>query len=428
MMFLRPVFAHLATGMVLFIAASLLIGALMNPGTSSAQSLDEIRSQIADHNKEIQELEREIAGYQRQLNALGGQKQTLQTSISSLDTQRAKLTAQIRNTQTKINAQNLMLVDLRAQIDDSEETISIEKQALAQTIRKMSVADDESLVEQLFSSSSLTEAWTAADQMAAFNIAVHDHSISLAAIKEELEGQEEKVSESKQQLSMLSSDLSGQRGSLDATKAAKAELLNQTKAQEASYQALIAQKRAEQASFQSALFNLSSLLKQADTTTVPAPGKGTLRWPLDSIRVTQEFGRTVDSGRLYASGTHDGMDFAAAVGTPVRAALAGTVQEINQGAVQNCQYGKWVIIKHNNGLTTLYAHLSSIDVSKGSSVASGQIIGSAGMTGYATGPHLHFTVYNSSALSFKQYTCRSGPTVTIPIAPPNGYLNPRAYL
>jgi murein DD-endopeptidase MepM/ murein hydrolase activator NlpD len=428
MMFLRSVFGHLVTGTVLFVAASFLMGALLNPGSTSAQSLDEIREQIADHNKQIQELEKEIAGYQRQLNSLGSQKQTLQTSISSLDTQRSKLTAQIRNTQTKIDAQNLILMDLRAQITDSEETISLERQALAETIRKMSVADDASLVEQLFSSSSLTEAWTAADQMAAFNIAVHDHSINLAAIKEELEGQEEQVNASKQQLAMLSSDLSGQRGSLDATKAAKAELLNQTKAQEASYQALINQKRAEQASFQSALFSLSSMLKQADTTTVPAPGKGTLRWPLDSIRITQQFGITADSGRLYASGSHDGMDFAAAVGTPVRAALAGTVQEINHGAVQNCQYGKWVIVKHNNGLSTLYAHLSSIDVTKGSTVASGQILGSAGMTGYATGPHLHFTVYNSSSLSFKQYTCKSGPTVTIPIAPPNGYLNPMSYL
>jgi len=427
MMFLRTM-SPLATGLVLFVASSMLVGALLNPSPTGAQSIDQIRSQITEHNKQIQNLEAEIAAYQRQLNSLGSQKQTIQTSISSLDTQRAKLNAQIRATQAKIEAQNLILVDLASQITDSEDTISLEQEALAETIRKMSIASDTTLVEQLFSSESLSSAWAAADQMAAFNVAIRDHSISLAAIKEELEGQEVQVSESKRMLSSLTSDLTGQRGSLDATKAAKTELLNQTKAQESTYQALIAQKRAEQASFQSALFSLSSMLTQADTTTVPPAGKGTLRWPLDTIRITQEFGRTADSGRLYASGTHDGMDFAAAVGTPVKAALGGTVQEINHGAVQNCQYGKWVIIKHNNGLSTLYAHLSSIAVSKGSTVTSGQTIGSAGMTGYATGPHLHFTVYNSSSLSFKQYTCKSGPTVTIPIAPPNGYLNPMSYL
>ena len=428
MMFLRSLSRHFLAGLALFAASAALVGILLNPGATSAQSVDQIRSQIANHNKQIQALEAEIAGYQRQLNSLGSERQTLQTSISSLDTQRAKLNAQIRSTQAKIDAQNLILEELRFQINDSEETISLEQEVLAETIRKIHIADDTTLVEQLFSAGSLSDAWTAADQIVAFKAAVRDHSINLAAIKEELEGQEEQVSESKRTLSALSSELSGQRGSLDATRAAKNELLSQTKAEEATYQQLIAQKRAEAASFQSALFQLSSMLKQADTTTVPPAGPGVLRWPLDTVRVTQEFGKTGDSGRLYASGTHDGMDFGAAVGTPVRASLAGTVQEVNHGAVQNCQYGKWVIIRHGNGLSTLYAHLSSIDVSKGSTVTSGQIIGASGMTGYATGPHLHFTVYNSSALSFKQYTCRSGPTVTIPIAPPNGYLNPRAYL
>lgn len=426
MMFLRS-HAHVLVAVAILALASCVFGAFLNPHLTQAQSVDQIRAQIAEHNKQIQALEAEIAGYQKQLNALGSQKQTLQTSISSLDTQRTKLTAQIRSTQAKIDAQNLILEDLRYQIDESEETLTLEQEVLAESIRKIAMADDTTLVEQLFSSESLSDAWTAADQIVAFKSAIREHSINVASIKRELEGQEQQVSESRRMLSSLSSELSGQKGSLDATRAAKNQLLNQTKAEEAEYQKLIAQKRVEAAAFQSALFQISSMLKQADPSTLPVARPGILQWPLDNIRVTQEFGRTSDSGRLYASGTHDGMDFAAAVGTPVRAALSGTVLEINHGAVQNCQYGKWVIVKHNNGLSTLYAHLSSIDVSKGQTVTSGQYLGASGMTGYATGPHLHFTVYSSNALSFRQYTCKSGPTVTIPIAPPNGYLNPRAY-
>jgi murein DD-endopeptidase MepM/ murein hydrolase activator NlpD len=86
------------------------------------------------------------------------------------------------------------------------------------------------------------------------------------------------------------------------------------------------------------------------------------------------------------------------------------------------------VVQHANGLSTLYAHLSQISVAKGQSVSTGQVVGYSGMTGYATGPHLHFTVYVSSVLTFKQYTCKAGPTVTIPIAPPSGYLNPLSYL
>lgn len=426
MMFLRRN-AHLLIAGALLAVSAFIFSTFLNPGVTSAQTVEQVRAQIAEHNKQIQALEAEIAGYQKQLNSLGSQKQTLQTSISSLDTQRSKLTAQIRSTQAKIDAQNLMLEDLRFQIDESAETLTLEQQVLAESLRKIAMSDDTTLVEQLFSSESLSDAWTAADQIVAFKTAIRDHSVNVAAIKKELEGQEEQVSASKRMLSSLSSELSGQKGSLDATRSAKNQLLSQTKAEEAEYQKLIAQKRTEAAAFQSALFQISSMLKQADPSTLPTARPGILQWPLDSIRVTQEFGRTSDSGRLYASGTHDGMDFAAAVGTPVRAALSGTVLEINHGAVQNCQYGKWVVVKHNNGLSTLYAHLSTIAVSKGETVSSGQFLGASGMTGYATGPHLHFTVYSSNALSFKQYTCKAGPTVTIPIAPPNGYLNPRAY-
>ncbi len=52
----------------------------------------------------------------------------------------------------------------------------------------------------------------------------------------------------------------------------------------------------------------------------------------------------------------------------------------------------------------------------------------SGDTGYATGPHLHLTVYIASAVTFKQYTCNSGATAYIPIVPLNAYLNPLSYL
>ena len=56
-------------------------------------------------------------------------------------------------------------------------------------------------------------------------------------------------------------------------------------------------------------------------------------------------------------------------------------------------YGKWILIKHENGLSTLYAHLSLIKVNAGETVNTGDIIGYSGNTGYSTGPHLHLTVY-----------------------------------
>ena len=88
------------------------------------------------------------------------------------------------------------------------------------------------------------------------------------------------------------------------------------------------------------------------------------------------------------------ISFGASIGTPIKAALSGTVLGTgNTDSIKGCySFGKWVMVKHNNGLNTMYAHLSQISVSSGQSVSTGQVLGYSGETGYATGPHLHFEV------------------------------------
>jgi len=448
-------FSPVLIGCALFCVLAVIIAVSLHPAFSSAQSVSDIRAQIEDHNKQIQALEQEIAGYTKQLNALGSQKQTLQTSISSLDASRAKLTAQIKATQQKINAQNLILDDLFAQIEDKEETISLEGRALAEAIRKIAMADDNTLVEQLFSSESLTDAWISADQIKAFNVAVQDHSTNLANVKVALEDQAVAVDESKKRLALLSSDLSGQRGSLDATKKAKTDLLNQTKAQETTYQNLIAQKRAQQKAFESALSSLEDSLKIAiDPSRIPSVGKGVLAWPFSAsvmencktkqsalgnpFCITQYFGNTAFStanSQIYNGNGHNAIDIGVPTGTATLAALGGTVMGTgNTDAIPGCySYGKWVLLKHANGLVTLYAHLSSIGVTAGEAVSTGQVIGYSGMTGYATGPHLHFGVYaaqGTQILTLAQFRGATSPCANarMPVAPKDAYLNPLSFL
>lgn len=85
---------------------------------------------------------------------------------------------------------------------------------------------------------------------------------------------------------------------------------------------------------------------------------------------------------------HEGIDFIAGVGTPILAAAAGIVQT----AEKHSQYGNMVEIDHGNGLTTRYAHASSLNVRVGEIVRRGQQIAAVGTTGRSTGPHLHFEV------------------------------------
>ena len=123
------------------------------------------------------------------------------------------------------------------------------------------------------------------------------------------------------------------------------------------------------------------------------------------------------------------------VGTPVLAALSGTVLATgNTDAAPGCySFGKWVMVQHGNGLSTLYSHLSSIGVSKGQAVSTGEVLGNSGMTGYATGPHLHFGVYASAGVQITTLGAYRGATTpcstaSMPVAPKDAYLNPMSYL
>ncbi|MFE5853535.1 peptidoglycan DD-metalloendopeptidase family protein [Streptomyces sp. NPDC056500] len=91
-------------------------------------------------------------------------------------------------------------------------------------------------------------------------------------------------------------------------------------------------------------------------------------------------------GNMWSSGYHTGTDFPAATGTAVRAAAAGIVQSALSGG----PYGTHITLRHGGGLTSLYAHLSSMAVRAGQTVSRGARIGAVGATGNTTGPHLHF--------------------------------------
>ncbi|MGI8420309.1 MAG: M23 family metallopeptidase [Candidatus Levyibacteriota bacterium] len=107
-------------------------------------------------------------------------------------------------------------------------------------------------------------------------------------------------------------------------------------------------------------------------------------WPANGV-VTLEFGES----DLPYQPFHTGIDIAGKIGDPITAFMDGKViyaGEINWG------YGKHIIIDNGNNITSLYGHLSSINVAKGDDVHAGQVIGYEGQTGWATGPHLHFQV------------------------------------
>ncbi len=109
--------------------------------------------------------------------------------------------------------------------------------------------------------------------------------------------------------------------------------------------------------------------------------------PVDSKRVTSAFGyRTNPISGNY--GFHTGIDLAIKSGSQVKSVFFGTVEETGEAE----DWGKYVLIKHSDGLETYYCHLSEIYAEEGAVIRRGEVIALSGSTGWSTGPHLHFEV------------------------------------
>lgn len=106
-------------------------------------------------------------------------------------------------------------------------------------------------------------------------------------------------------------------------------------------------------------------------------------------KISSGFGAREDPMHRLTSDLHQGVDFPSAVGTPVHAAASGVVEKTGEN---DSGYGIFIVLKHKNGYTTLYGHLSKVLVKKGDPVSVGDVIGQTGSSGRSTGPHLHFGI------------------------------------
>lgn len=397
----------------------------------SAQSVDQIKQNIDAHSEKIKQLEEEIKAYQRQVEITSNEAKNLQNTVKVLDINQKKITTEIKKTETNIGKTNLTISSLGNEIETIEEKINSNTESIAKTLSDMRQNDEKSLIESFLNNKSLAQVLDEYESINQFQEKIREQSQRLDQYKSDLNDKKTITEQEKKKLLDLKSGLGDQNQILTINKKEKNTLLTETKNKETEYKKLLATRQAEKERAEKELFDFENQLKRAiDPNSFPSGKKGIIGYPLDNIFLTQAFGKTIDAKRLYVSGTHNGVDFRASRGTPVKSALEGVVQGVGNTDLQKgCySYGKWVLIKHPNGLTTLYAHLDLLKVSQGQNVTLGELIGYSGQTGYSTGPHLHFSLYASQGVEIQQYTAsKSCKNTTIPVAPSNAYLDPMLY-
>jgi murein DD-endopeptidase MepM/ murein hydrolase activator NlpD len=403
-----------------------------------AATVAELQSQIQAKQQESLRLEAENIKLQIQIAETNKEARTLQNAVRVLDTTSKKLSNDISATQNNIGSTELVIEKTTLDITSTESRIEKNKLAIAQALQSIRVNNDKSFIEALLQYETINELWSSVESLGQFQASLKNFSDDLRGLKTNLETQKEEKEQKKQELEVLKTDLVDRNSVIAQNKAAKAKLLTQTKNQEADYKKLLAANIELGRKFQQELFQFESDLKiQIDTSKLPTEQSSSFTWPLSRTVITQRFGRTSDSGRLYVSGTHNGVDFGTSVGSQVKTVGVGVVSGVgNTDDQPGCfSYGRWILIKHPNGLSSLYAHLSASRVTVGDPVTSGQVIGLSGGqpgasgSGFSTGPHLHLGIFATQGVSVQRFSrsnfCKQ---VSIPIAATNAYLDPLVYL
>ena len=399
---------------------------------AQAGLIEEIQSRILNTQEQKKALEDEIIQTEAKLQVTTGEKQTLQKDLTALNLAKKRLDVNIKKTEGGIVETSSTILKLQTETEKKIDEINQNKRTVREILSDIHSSNSESIIIRVLGGDKLSDYLETSQNLNGALLAKIDN---LNNLKTQLENKRATMEGKKKELSSLVGNLSGQKQSVIQTEATKDNLLKQTRNQELAYQKTLQEKRLMKEQFEKELFSYESELAVAiDPSKLPTARKGIISWPLDKFVITQLFGVTSASARLYKSGTHNGVDFGVPDGTPVKAVLNGVVAGTgNTDVVKRClSYGKWVAITHANGLTSVYGHMSGTSVVAGQAVTTGQIVGYSGRTGYATGPHLHLSIMASEAVkigvipSNKTVACRG---VTIPLAlGTDAFLDPMIYL
>jgi len=388
-------------------------------GDLKASVIDDLKQQIAEREQELRDLEQKNTEYKEQLGTTKQEKNTLNYEISRINSEISSLNVTVKKTQTNIIKTNLLIEELRTQIEFKEEEMEKTKERLGHIIRIINAQSNNNLLSVVLSVRSFSELFNQQEYLINIQKEIQGNLSVLKLFRDELKQYKRSQEGEKENLKELSGELEYQRQIVNGRKNDKTVLLRETQNKEKTYQQLIAGIESQLKDIETEINVLEAKLRLAiDKSKLPV-GKGILRWPLDSYRITQGYGKP---NWRAAYDFHNGIDLAAPTGTPVKAALGGKV--VGVGNNGRYSYGKWISINHGDlNITTMYGHLSLQRVKIGQEVDMGEVIGYVGSTGYSTGAHLHFTVFASES-----YTLLKSSRVKNLFIPVGGTINPMDYL
>lgn len=406
-----------------FFAAALLVPPAWSAVPADA-SADELRRSIEERSKALQEINAQIAETQKKLTEAGELGKTLTRELQRMDYRVNQLNLHIKSSEVNIEKLLLEIRELELEAAKNENQAARKRGVIAYFLGQLEEKERENVLVVFLTQRSLADSVREAQTLSDLNEQLTSEVVELRAVKGVILETLDQTEKKKGEVEVERQSLKNKKLIVQDERQERNELLRQTKNQEGLYQQHIKTLEKEQAAIAAEIEEVEKVLRtRINPDLLPVPRPGLFAWPAASAIVSQGYGQTDFARRNYKGRHHNGVDIAGPVGTEVYAAEKGEIIVAgNQDRFcPRGAYGKYIVIRHENGLTTLYGHLSRQAVAAGDKVNRGETIAYMGRSGWATGPHLHFTVWSTPT-----YTLRSSRTCG-PM-PVGGDINPTQYL
>ena len=377
------------------ICAAFMAFSLLAPVISMIVRADddftEERTQISDLGQKYNDLKNQAAALQSEINKIKGEKEK-QIAIKQ------QIGNQIDNTKAQITLLSDRIAMLEDEIGMMEQEMELKQNEIDQNyelfklrFRAMTKTPSGSQLGMVLGADNFSQFVNRT--MVTSRVAEYDRDMiaDLTRQKQEMERIKQGIESDKSLVEGDKAEMDEKNQQLNVQMAETQKHIQDIAAEEQIYLKNKKEIDAAMAKVQAEIDAIYKEIARRSTQATYVGGKMSLPTPT-LTQITSQYG-----WRFGGSDFHTGIDFSGggAYGTPIRATNAGTVAYVNTvvtGSGYSGGYGKYLIIDHGGGITTLYAHCSSISVKEGDVVAAGQTIAQVGSTGWSTGPHLHFEV------------------------------------
>lgn len=376
----------------LFVIAGFLGGspAVVPLLAAANEEINQLQAEIQNRKAEIESINARLEEYKDRIAGYKSQSASLQRDVALLENEIAMRELDIAAAQNEIESEELEIQIIDSDIELTDTKLAKERDLLSSMIFELDKHERSGdALQLLVGAKTFDDVFTVAAQLENVNGDLKKALAATQLTKQQLQEVKSERADKLADLAELELTLEKAVDDIEMRRNAKLVLIGQTESSEEEYQALLADLRAEQQGITATIADLQRSIEDRLAKADQSGDTSIISWPLRGIITTTFYDPTYPFRYLFE---HSGLDIAIPQGTPIGSSAPGVVAWVKTGK----QYGNYVMIIHANGMSTLYAHMSRMDVKQDEYVTRGQVIGLSGGkpgtqgAGFSTGPHLHF--------------------------------------